>query len=123
MQFMEAGITPLTGSLRKDNAFVPKEATLSGGPLKFQLFFNQIIGFLFRLKDEIGDAVAQEDLEAYLTSALTELFRGTGHEPPVDLSIHFDQAEEGKPISLRIGLTPPDSILPSSQKLEFSMAW
>jgi hypothetical protein len=122
-QFIEAGITPLAGAIRKDTAFMPRETTLSGNSLKFQLFFNRIVGFLFGLKEEMGDAAYQSDLGTQLSSALSELFRGTGHEPPADLSIHAEAAEPGKPIPLRIAFTPPGSILPTSERLEFSLAW
>ena len=123
MQFVESDITVLAGALRKDSAFIPKEATLSGASLKFQLFFNRIISYLFRLKDEIGESAGDADLGARLEAALAELFRHTGHEPPADISVHAEQAEPGERIPLRIAFTPPGSILPTSERLEFSLAW
>lgn len=123
MQFVESNITVLAGALRKDSAFIPKEATLSGASLKFQLFFNRIIGYLFSLKDEMGKSAGDADLGARLEAALAELFRHTGHEPPADISVHAEQAEPGERIPLRIAFTPPGSILPTSERLEFSLAW
>ena len=123
MQFVESDITALAGALRKDSAFIPKEATLSGASLKFQLFFNRIISYLFKLKDEIGKSTGDADLGARLEAALAEFFRHTGHEPPADISVHAEQAEPGEQIPLRIAFTPPGSILPTSERLEFSLAW
>jgi len=123
LQMVEAGITPLTGALKKDFALVPKETTLSGGSLKFQLFFNRIVGYLFYLKEVMGNAALQADPGARLAVALAELFRQTGHQPPEDLSIRADPAEEGKPTLLRIAFTPPVSILPGTEPLQFTLTW
>jgi len=123
MQFVESGITPLTGAVRKDTAFIPKEAILSGGSLKFQLFFNRIIAYLFSLRKEIGELAGDADLGTRLKSALAELFQHSGHEPPADISVQVEQPEPGEQIPLRIAFTPSGAILPTSERLEFSLAW
>ncbi|MBN1102460.1 MAG: type VI secretion system contractile sheath large subunit, partial [Deltaproteobacteria bacterium] len=123
MQFLEAGITPLVGAIRRDVAFMPKESTLPGGSLKFQLFFNRIVGHLFSLKDAMGEAAMQADVGSWLEEALAELFRDTGHEAPSDISIQAGAAVEGETIPLRIAFTPPETVLPISERLEFSLAW
>ena len=90
--------------------------------MKFQLFFNRLVGFLFKLKEEAGGAEPQCDIAAQLGSALGELFQKTGHTPPGDISIEAGEAEQGKPIPLKIGLTPPSTLLPAD-RLEFTLAW
>ena len=123
LQFTEAGIIPLVGLLRKDSAIMPKEALLSGGSLKFQLFLNRIISFFFDLKEKMGAEVAQTDLEETLSAAFSALFDQTGHQPPVDLSIQPEPAGEGDSIPLRIAFTPPGSVLPTSERIEFTLSW
>jgi type VI secretion system protein ImpC len=122
LQLLDIGIMPLLGGVGKDTAFMPKETTLSGGSLKFQLFFNRLVGFLFKLKEEAEDAAPQGDIAVQLGSALKELFQRTGHTPPEDISIEAGKAEEGKSIPLKIGFTPPATILPAD-RLEFTFAW
>jgi hypothetical protein len=82
LQTLEIGITSLVGSVGKDTAFMPKERTLSGGSLKFQLFFNRLVGFLFKLKEESGVVWSMGDVGSKLGSAIQELFRSTGHASP-----------------------------------------
>ena len=123
LQFTEAGILPLAGILRKDRAILPKEALLSGGSLKFQLFMNRVFGFLFSLRADMGAAVDPAHLEAQLTDALSDLFRRTGHEPPEDLSITAGPADTEDALRLSIAFTPPASVLPALERLAFSFLW
>jgi len=123
LQFTEAGIIPLVGVLRKDSAIMPKEALLSGESLKFQLFLNRIISFFFDLKEKMGMEVAQADLGKTLSTAFSALFDQTGHQPPIDLSIRPEPAGESDSIPLRIALTPPSSVLPTSERIEFTLFW
>jgi len=66
-----------------------------------------------------GDA----DLGTRLKLALAELFQHSGHEPPADISVQVEQPEPGEQIPLRIAFTPSGAILPTSERLEFSLAW
>lgn len=123
MQFIEAGIMPLMGALKSDYAFMPKETTLSGGSLRFQLFISRIIGYFFKLKDGWDEASGIENLSSALESALADFFRDTGHEPPADISIEVSQTDSAEPVPLNISFTPPWTILTTGQKIEFSLKW
>jgi len=121
-QFVEAGITPLVGAGMKDVAFTARETTLAGGSLKFQFFFSRLIGFLIRQREELGDAF-QGDPSGTLEQSLSSFFQQTGHRAPEDLSITAGRLDPGSPVPLKITLTPPYSVLPTSQKLEFTFSW
>lgn len=123
LQLLEVGITPLVGPVRKDVAFMPRETNLSGGSLRFQLFFNRVVGYLFGLKQVMGEAATPTVVGSALERALSELFRDTGHEPPSDISIQAEAAAEGAPIPFRIAFTPPATLLPVSERLEFSLSY
>ncbi|MCK5230613.1 MAG: type VI secretion system contractile sheath large subunit [Desulfobulbaceae bacterium] len=119
MQFVESGFTPLTCIIGKDTAIIPKQATLAGGSLAFQLFFNRLFSWIFRLK-EMGQGA---DPGATLEKAIAALFRDSGHEPPQDLKIEAGQTDENGRLPLNIGFTPPATILASSDRLEFTLNW
>ena len=87
LQFTEAGIIPLAGILRKDSAIMPKEALLSGGSLKFQLFFNRIVSFFFGLRERMGAEGAETDLGQTLEAAFSELFDRTGQQVQIEAAV------------------------------------
>ena len=122
-QFAQIGLIPLVGMPGRDIAFIPREATAAGTSLRFQLFFNQLTGFLLRLKDFPGAGFTEGPLEENLTRAIEALFRETGHRPPDDLEIRQAAAGEGDTIPLYISLTPPRTILSAQEKLEFTFTW
>jgi len=122
-QFAQIGLTPLVGLPGRDIAFIPREATAAGTSLRFQLFFNQLTGFLLRLKDFPGAGFAEGPLEENLKRALEALFRATGHRPPDDLEIRQAAAGTGEAVPLYISFTPPRTILPAQEKLEFTFSW
>ncbi len=123
MQLVEVGIIPITGVMMKDMAIAPKEGTFSGGSLRFQLFFNRIIGFIFRLKQEIGNNAKDSNLPQMVKSALIGLFKDTGHSPPQDLSVQIATPQkESNELPLVIEFTPPASIIPISERLKFFLS-
>ena len=123
MEFIEAGIMPLLGPLRKDTAFFPKEVSLAGGSVKFQLFFSRLLGFLFRYRADRADAVDSNELAVALTAGLTRFWVGTGQPVPEDLEIRpLPESDDGV-LRLRVGLTPPAALLPGGSKVEFTFSW
>ena len=123
VEFLETGFTPIMGPLRKDVVFIPKEATLAGGSLKYQLFVSRILGFFFWAKENLGEDIGAGDPAAGLTAAFSQYWEKTGHTPPEDLSIKAGPPAEGGVIPLTVNLTPPTSVLPGGQGLEFTFGW
>lgn len=123
MEFVEIGLTPLYGPVRKDRAFMPKEVTLAGGSLKYQLFTARILAFLFWCKDNLDEAVRVGDLALNVQSAIAMFWERTGHPAPADLDVRAGEAEGGGPIPLNISMTPPAAVLPGGHKLELGFAW
>jgi len=66
MQFTEAGITPLAGAKNKDYSFMPRQASLAGSSIKFQMFFNRIIEALIYMRNHIADEKSPYDAIEYL---------------------------------------------------------
>ncbi|MBU2548106.1 MAG: type VI secretion system contractile sheath large subunit [Proteobacteria bacterium] len=123
VEFLDAGLTPLLGPLRKDLAFMPKETTLAGGSLKYQLFVSGVLGFLFWCKDHLGEAIGRDDVAKNLKTAFILHWEKTGRAAPEDLDVRAGEPGPDGAVPLSISLTPPVSILPGAQKLEFSFNW
>jgi len=120
MQLVEAGITPLAGMKNKDIAFIPKESSLAGGSIKFQLFINRVIEMLIHLRAE---ETAGESIEDVISSALKNIFLQTGHSPPDDVSvIRGSNALDDQKV-FNISFTPPEPVIAGHGKIEFSFAW
>ena len=121
-EFVEAGFTPLLGPLRKDTAFIPKEATVAGGSLKYQMFTSRVLTFLFWCRDNLAEAIGSDNTAANLEQAFRLFWENTGHPAPQDLSITMRE-DPGADAVLDVSLTPPPSLLPGSQRLDFSFRW
>ena len=123
VEFLDAGMTPLLGPLRKDTAFMPKETTVAGSSLKYQLFVSAVLGFLFWCKDHMNEALGQGDLAANVKAAFVLHWEKTGRAAPEDLEVAAGTPGPDGAVPLSISLTPPGSILPGAQKLDFSFNW
>ncbi|MBF0530356.1 MAG: type VI secretion system contractile sheath large subunit, partial [Deltaproteobacteria bacterium] len=123
MEFLQIGLTPLLGPLRKDQAFIPKEVTLAGGSLKGQLFVGRVLAFLFWCRENLAVTLSSEDLAGDVKNVLAQFWHRTGHEPPSDLAVTMERPLESGSIPLVISLTPSRAILPGGQKLEFTFVW
>ncbi|MDA3786906.1 MAG: type VI secretion system contractile sheath large subunit [Desulfobacula sp.] len=120
MQLVEAGITPVVGMRNKDVVFIPKESSLAGDSIKFQLFFNRIIESLIDIREKSISGNRPED---EIKTALTELFKQTGYTPPDDiLVIDNSNALDDQKI-FNISFIPPESLIAGPGKIEFSFAW
>jgi len=118
IQMVEAGVTPVVGAKKKDFVFIPKETSLSGDSIKFQMFFNRILETLINIKKEPEDS--DLTLGDSIKTNLTGLFVKTGHDKPEDISlIKQDTASQGQQVFL-ISFTPPASVLPGSKKVKFT---
>lgn len=122
LEFVEAGITPLLGPLRKDMAILPKETTVAGGSLKLQMFTSRILGFFFWCQENLEREFGP-DLPGVLKATLARYWEKTGHAPPDDLEIEAGRPLESGSIPLTVTLTPPATVLPGRQRLEFTFAW
>jgi predicted component of type VI protein secretion system len=122
-EFLEIGLTPLLGPVRKDFVIAPKETTLSGGSLKFQLFTSRVLQFLFWAQENLSSDINGTDIAAGLTAAFARYWERTGHQPPEDLKISAGNTTVNDRIPLTITMTPPTSVLPGGHRLEFTFSW
>lgn len=120
MQLVEAGITPVVGMKNKDVAIIPKESSLAGDSIKFQMFINRIIEMLFRLKK---NTISDDHLEQKISSAIKDLFIQTGHPSPDNVKVINDKNSIDSQIVFYISFTPPESVISGLGKIEFSFAW
>lgn len=118
-QLIETGITPLVGSKNKDIAFLPKEASLSGGSIKFQMAINRIIESLIHLREK----TVSDRPEDKIRSTLAQLFTQTGHDEPSKLEIFESGNTSDKGKIYHISFVLPKTVLAGSGKIEFSFAW
>ena len=121
-EFLEAGFTPLMGPLRRDTAFLPKETTLAGGSLKYQLFVSRLLGMLFWCREQLSREEPGDPAMA-LSQAMIKEWEKTGQPAPPDLEIAPDAPGPEGRLSLKISLSVPREILPGGQALEFSFNW
>jgi len=122
-QFVEIGVTPLTGAPGQDMAFMPKAAVASGASLLSQMFFSRIIGFLIRLREDYEESGGEAEPDRFVTEALAAFFKATGQEPPDDLMVTAGSGGEEGSAPLDIAFTPPAGISPTARKLEFTFSW
>ena len=128
-QFVEIGVTPLSGVPGQDTAFMPKAAVASGESLLSQMFLSRIIGFLIRLRDAYEESDRETEPVSFVTEALMAFFEATGQEPPDDLYVtkganpEGHQQEEASTPALDISLTPPKAVSPDSRKMAFTFSW
>jgi hypothetical protein len=122
-QFTEIGITPLAGTAGQDIAFIPKETTVAGVALSYQLFFSCLIGYLFRCRKTYIESNTELDPTIYVHQALITLFHDTGCGVPSDLSVEANGEEKGDSLSLAISFSPPRQIIPDSRQICFSLSW
>ncbi|MCF6246846.1 MAG: type VI secretion system contractile sheath large subunit [Desulfobacula sp.] len=120
MQLIEAGITPLVGHKNKDTAFIPREASLSGDSIKFQMFFNRVIETLIHAKEQ---ALPDLEPEIQIATGLKQLFVKSGHEEPNELEIKKGDVPRQDQAVFHISFIPPKSVIAVTEKIEFSFAW
>jgi EvpB/VC_A0108, tail sheath N-terminal domain/Type VI secretion system, VipA, VC_A0107 or Hcp2 len=120
IQLAEAGITPVVGARNKDFVFIPKESSLSGDSIKFQMFFNRIIESIMNLMEKSVPGLIPED---GIKQALNDIFIQTGHDKPVDLSIIKGAHDAQDQDVFKISFVPPPSVIANSNMIEFSFVW
>lgn len=119
MQLVEAGITPVVGMKNKDFAFTPKEASLAGDSIKFQMFINRIIESLINIrKKRVSDNIPEDDIK----TALVELFKQTGYNPPEDIVVIDGSNALDDQKVFNISFRPPESLISCSGKIKFTFA-
>ena len=123
LEFIEAGITPLIGPIRKDKAFFARETTLVDNSFRFQLFMSKLLSFLFWLKDNLDQQLTDGDLAQNLTAAIAQFWEKSGSRAPSDLTIIAGAPSERGGIPLNISFTPTHDAIQGAGKLEFTFAW
>lgn len=119
-QLLEAGITPVVGPKNKDTAFIPEAVSLAGDPIRFQMFFNRIIGTLMAIQE---DSAAIVDPEKEILSVIKNLFTRTGHPEPENLSVIQTLSESDGQGNFEISFVPPGSVPGVPNEMHFSFRW
>jgi len=122
-QFIRAGFIPLVSSYNRDSAFIPAEATISGGSLIYQLFISRITHFLLWCKDHFAGHLEPAEIEKNLRQAFSLWWERTGHYPPRTLEIRVSRPNLEKPAVVQLTLEPSRQILPSGEKVELEFNW
>jgi len=123
-QFLKSGITPLVSAFGKDMAFVPRETTVVGGSLRYQLLVTVLSRFLFWCKDNFVPGLELGDLEQALKKAFALFWEQTGQTAaPQVLDIRVTKPEVDKPARVRLTVEPPRQVLPSGQRVELEFTW
>jgi len=120
IQLTEVGITPVVGSRNKNFVFIPKEASLTGDSIKFQMFFNRIIESLINSKDQ---KIPDLNPEQAIKKAINDIFIQTGHDRPDDISVIGGSNDLQDQAIFRISFIPPATVIAGSNMVEFSFAW
>ena len=120
MQLVEAGITPVVGVKNKDFALIPKQTSLAGDSIKFQMFFNRVIESLIDVREKSISGNRPED---EISSGLSRMFIRTGALPPDDIIVKNDPAASNGTQVFAISFTPPESVIAGFDKIKFSFAW
>lgn len=122
-EFVTAGITPLQSAGGTDRAFMPKETTLGGDSLKFRMFIDRILSFLWWCRSNMDARFGQESLDEDLIAAFDLFWQTTGQPAPDDLTVTAGTAGEDELIPLTIRMTAPRSVLPGGRTLELTYRW
>ncbi|MCP3941787.1 MAG: hypothetical protein GY710_09940 [Desulfobacteraceae bacterium] len=120
MQFIEVGITPVVGAIKKDFVFIPKQTSLACGSIKFQLFFNRIIESLIHAKEKSSSNSIPEN---EIKSVLMEVFTQTGHASPKAIDVIKEPSGGNGQQVFMISFIPPESVIVVTGKIEFSFVW
>lgn len=122
-QFIRGGITPVVSPLNKDFAFIPKETTLGGSSLAYQLFLSRISHFLFCCKDHFEKDLEAGLLEQNLKKAFSSFWEKSGALFPNSFEISAKRQKGGQPFGVRIIIEPSRQMLPSGEKVELELNW
>lgn len=122
-EFIEIGITPLQSGKGKDSAFIPKQSTLAGGSLRYQLFVSKVLGFLWWCRNNLDRDIRSGDIGTNLTTAFDLFWQNTGQPTPDDLEITAGTTGGLQSIPLTIRMTPPRSVLKDGHTLEMTFLW
>lgn len=120
LQLAEAGITSLVGAKNRDVAFIPKETSLAGSSIRFQMFFNRILEAIVNFREQNDSDPAPEK---GIKQAITEIFLQTGHDQPEHLSVALIKKDTDNQNTYFISLLPPSSVISTTDLIEFSFIW
>jgi hypothetical protein len=105
-------------------AFVPRETTVVGGSLGYQLLVTVLSRFLFWCKDNFVPGLEPGELEQALKKAFALFWEQTGRTAaPQVLDIRVTRPDADKPARVRLIVEPPRQVLPSGQRVELEFAW
>jgi len=123
LDFARVGLTPLAGRQGGDQAFFRRAAAIDGSAFAERLFFNRVLGFFFRCREDEGFAAeaSAATLASRLQGRFSLFFQKTGHAAPEDLDIQEEATPGGTRLS--ISFTPPHALGMGSGKLQFSFVW
>ena len=122
-QFIRGGIAPLVSPLNKDFAFIPKETTVGGSSLGYQIFLSRITHFLFWCKDHFEKDLEPNLLEQNLRKAFSLFWEKSGALLPNRLEISVSRPETDQPSVVKMVVEPSRQMLPSGEKVELELNW
>jgi type VI secretion system protein ImpC len=122
-QFKRAGIIPLAAIANKDIVFTPKEVTMTGVSLAYQLFVSRITQFVLWCKDHFTDELSGEELESRLKKAFIQFWEKSGHSGPEFLDITAGNPDADGRIPLHIELQPSRKILSKGESIVMDFFW
>lgn len=122
-QFKRAGIIPLAAMANKDIVFTPKETTIAGVSLAYQMFVSRITHFVLWCKESFPEDLSGEELEPRLKKAFIQFWEKSGHSGPEFLDITAGNPDVDGRIPMHIELQPSRKILPKGESVVMDFFW
>lgn len=120
IQLNEAGITPVVGAKNKDFVFIPKETSLAGESIKFQMFFNRIVESIINIREQRKSGLTP--IEG-IKKAITDIFIQSEHDKPENISVIKENNDMQDQNVFLISFIPPASVIAGSKMVEFTFLW
>jgi type VI secretion system protein ImpC len=122
-QFKRAGIIPLAAIANKDIVFTPKETTIAGVSLAYQMFVSRITQLFLWCKESFPEDLSAEELEIKLKAAFARFWEKSGHSGPEFLDIMAGNPDADGKVALHIELKPSGKILPKGESVVMDFFW
>lgn len=122
-QFIRAGIIPLVSMANKDVAFFPRETTMAGGSLAYQMLLTKVTQFILWFKENYSQEIPYAHLPQKLKEILSLFFAKMSDLTPQRIEIRAVESSPGKPAEVKIEIEPSRQLLPSGEKIELKLDW
>jgi len=122
-QLIRIGLIPLVAPLNKDFAFIPRETTVGGSRLSYQLFLSRVTQFLLWCKDHFEKDLEPSLLEERLKQAFTLFWERSGGTLPRGMEILVTRPQPDQPALVKIVVEPSRQILASGERVDLELNW